>query len=406
VDETLFGAVFEKNVSASSYSNVQISPTTSALEQGVTIESTDTSVAVMNGNVLERVAPGIGRAVVTSGENKQFVRSNMLGNQPAISRLLKGAVDDSMHDVLSRETLALLNADKTTNLFSVWQPNATPPVVTYDPNCWAYGLDFSSSPVATMTTAINGVPTWSNRNRGYLITPRHLYGVGHYNITYPYSSVNAGYLVGCKFMFKGISGDLYIREAIGRDYKWLGDCVVVTLDQDLPEDVSVCEFAGSWCEEIVQPPVPRTNGQTVYQAGMAIQIGTLSKVTCNFMNSGYPANANANRRKTGPPVRGTSTLKDGYIEEALYKFFTPQGIPGDSGSPWWYLVNGELIGAWFDGDFPGGIITTANDFVYPDSVGEKPADLMIAAADADAIARGSMTTATGYTVTIAPDPTL
>ncbi len=216
---------------------------------------------------------------------------------------------------------------------------------------------------------------------GALITPQHLLGVTHYD--------NA---IGSTITFKTAESANVTKTIVGRvnGNGQFQDMMVYLLDSPLPETIEPLTVVGPWLGNVI--PGATTHQYAFQHVGILID----QNRECGFVNVGYHA-----YESLGNPVGefsdqvpsllhfawATYPYKLASLESyrAIYKTF---GVPGDSGS----AVLVPVTGGWA----LACLMTGAFSGVFPQ---EGVLNSLIATVDAAA------GISTGYTVTVALDPT-
>lgn len=278
-----------------------------------------------------------------------------------------------------------------------------------NPDCWLASWDFS------------GVPIWnSNTNSpakgGGLVTNRHLLEAGHYSRP-----------VGTVLKFMAPDGSVTTKTVIGEskinttgvaitDQKasdFVGDLRILTLDSAVPAEIKVYPVAGDW--SCVTNSVASPETASPWKARHTVQAPVAGIWLNRFRSGKFAGNYRADTVDSNPyqltDVVFNGTEYDVYCDTVGYtgaiagttigdavtaNTYHGYGEGGDSGSPNFIPLTASTMALYMTFWTPGG--------------GSRPepvrVNALIASADADAVARGNLGTATGLTVTVAPDPTL
>ena len=195
------------------------------------------------------------------------------------------------------------------SLFSV-QDHATA-TYTRNPALWCADVDLTC------------ISPWNsdsqNRKAGTLITPRHILNAAHYEFP-----------VGTAVRFVAADNTVLTRQVIGRRRhprfvpNW-PDLTVYTLDSDLPASIKPCKvMPANWKNYLVQ---------NTYNRPPALGLDQEKKALIIDMISGGPS---ASSTVVDWLTFATPTSSNRLI-------FNENKISGDSGSPSFLIVNGELV---------------------------------------------------------------
>lgn len=393
-------SMLEQSTSAASWNEFGFS---APLNETVTYESlTPSCGTIEDGRLVRAGSGGMVSVKATSAGRSKVIHCNT-GSTSAVTTRFSTYADGSDSLTLANNILSRINETSELTFFTNYTNVQTggQTIFTKNTNCWLYGVNMSGC-------AIDGniFNTYSSANKGALITSHHLLGADHWQSTFPSpgtgANSNNGLRVGQTFRFRGEDGTVHSRQIIGvgRGY---GDCVVATLATGLPASVTPFKLAGDWH---ARNPTATNSSQNSYWNGGAVfyldqeykarfMLGaTKARVSASNYGPTYP---NSSSQSIFNTPSQDSALTGAALVSGKTAFFR-EGIVGDSGSGIFYLVGGEAI--------------LVGTFYYPNwchAVGIANgvlANEMIAAADADAIARGSLVSPTGLTVTVAADPTL
>ena len=294
--------------------------------------------------------------------------------------------DGTVSELIATPGMAAMAPGTTLPYFSAFDVVAN--TFTKSTTCWA--KDFL--PSMAVSTDIFGV--WTTANRGALITTRHHAGAHHWDVTSP--TAGKGYVIGTKIRYRGASGTIYERTVIGVAY-W-ADLVIATLDSVLPADVTPLPIVGEW---IVNSRANSGSSASYYSGGIGFFVD--QNLQCKAMVLGNPLAASLTGIEDAT-VNGTlhsnaiplfSVGVNSYITADFLTGktgFFGSGVTGDSGSAVMVIAN-EAPALMFT--FYGPVVGTP---LF--NSGGALVNSLIAAADTNAVI------STGYTVTVAADPTL
>ena len=273
--------------------------------------------------------------------------------------------------------------------------NATsqPGGIARNPNCWATSLDFSGVCVYYLFGTFAG-GGGGFAGGGAAITPRH------YIVSHHFEPKNK---VGNTLRFVGSSGTVYTRTIIaqttGSEYVGtinnptlpVGDLCLFLLNADLPEDVAIYPIVGDW---LVNSQNVGTNLYNIEYAFPCIttdqfrniEFSIASQIYNNYTANTTPVTISGNsvERK---PYFGLFKSYQNYPDKAN---FLSNAITGDSGSPLFALLPGNQLALYT-------VMTTPSGGTL---IHEQLANAMIDEVDTRA------GISTGYTVTIAQEPTI
>ena len=283
-----------------------------------------------------------------------------------------------------------------------------------NPNCWSAQWDFTGVPIWLSA----GGPPYAGggpNHGGAPVTSRHFVEAHHYQSP-----------VGTEWAWMLPDGSIVRRHSIGvnsrpagSDYietTWLnsipGDIRIHTLDSPLPAGVKVYPLVGSWSRFHVSNGTPGTAYPFLTPASFKsplVGIYLDQRRRAWFMGS-YSQDCSQNADSVAEidwngtlasVTYDTVGLGGGAIEGDLKTAIDATGrlrwgISGDSGSACLVPLNSTDLALLTCLTVPGG----------GPCYEEARMNLLIASADADAIARGNLSSPTGLTVTVAPDPTL
>jgi hypothetical protein len=248
--------------------------------------------------------------------------------------------------------------------------------------CWASSVDLTGIPYSNTSGG-------SQKNSA-AITRQHLPGVKHFPMP-----------VGTVITWKTAANVSVTRTVVGvsTSNAFTGDAIVYTLDSQLPESIKSYPVAGRWLF-ITDDSGPAF---TVGNQFVSVFVNQDRKISW-FQIAYYEAGTLAKQSGTisGETVTAAATtlhfgalLGDQKIPEMDdYQAFFIGSRVGDSGSAVFVPVASGLA-----------IASVFTNYVSGPFMDENFMNALIASADADAIARGSLVSPTGLTVTVAADPT-
>ena len=228
---------------------------------------------------------------------------------------------------------------------------------------------------------------------GTLLTPRHLI-----------TSRHAAGQVGNVFHFWDRDNNVYSRTAIGAASAGtayttaFGDYVILTLDSDLPAAIEPAKVFPPNLFTYFDPANITGVTNTLTPADETLIVSTDQEEKSLVHRISVISFGDRMTEDLDPDTLVQPT----YTADGRTTYTSPidaeaQGwrenmIAGDSGSPFFAIVDGELV-------FIGVAYTTSTMFGPTNYRVYNDLNVLIANADADAINRGSLTTATGYTLT-------
>lgn len=375
-----FGAVKTTTTDASSHFSYQLST-----GFGVTLENLTPSVASLSeSGLLTRTTDGVAKVVATGDTESVFYLPVTQSGGQEFS-VFDGWADASASKSVSDEMEALWIAGGTLPLFST-QNDASGTYVKAA-GCWADGIDLSGLAVAL---SLDGGSTWSQGNAPSVITRRHGAVVDHWG--FDYSAAVA--------RFRGADGTLHERAVIGVSDYFAGDDlrILTFAAPELPESVTPFEVVGEWFREGL------TNVSShIYECWCGAYGFTVNQ---NYqavgMFIGRGIEFSRTYRKTSPgglvyyayiDIYGEPSalpLANGHLDDYA-EFFTAI-ITGDSGKPTFILQGGAACLL--------SLFTSAHSGPFVGALDGAIANEMILSADDNA------GISTGYTVTVAADPTI
>ena len=228
---------------------------------------------------------------------------------------------------------------------------------------------------------------------GVLLTPRHLL-----------TSRHAAGQVGNVFHFWDRANNVYSRTAIGAasagdayTYAY-GDYVILTLDSDLPSAIEPAKVFPPNLFSYFDPASINGTSNTFIPSDETLIVSTDQEEKSLIHRVSSIVFGDRMIEDPDPDTLVQPTFgSDGRVNYGAPIDAEAQGwretmIPGDSGSPFFAIVDGELI-------FLGVAYTASTMSGLTNYRVQNDINILIANADADAINRGSLTTATGYTLT-------
>jgi hypothetical protein len=366
---------------------------------GASIVNLNPEFASLSDNRLTRVADGFGTVRFELNGVRTERKYNTFANVGATITALNGYREETVARELFDAVANHADSNMTKRELPYFSVINHGGVGTYtkNVNCWARNIDMSFLSVAT--THGSG---WLVERPGVLITPRHIRCANHYC---PAHFKRDGYNDSLRF----VTPDGFVRQVqvIGASNVVDPDLVVLTLSEDVT-GCAIAKVAGDW---MVQPV--EGNDYRAYAGGLLFVVDKFRNIGINVF--GDPFNTqdwfspvggtyprHNNQHLPGPSMLTVHT----YYNAGPVAPYADLGLflnTGSSGCPWMAL----------DGD--GDVIVMAqalsSNFGILSSVKNANGtgnihNTLIAEADANAIALGNMVSPTGYTVTVATDPTL
>jgi hypothetical protein len=359
----------------------------SQLEDSVATVETP-AIFSMEGSRATRIAPGVGRLRIDYGGYAESLSLDFRGVSDYQSDRLIGFTSGTVGAIALGVALALAVSEPDMHYYD--SPTYVEGLAR-NPDCWAAAFDLSGVPVVHLSGGFKG--------GGALITPRHFICSHHYLPTNRVGSVLKfvaadGTLVTCTVIGQttGSANGLKTNTTIN-----VGDLAVLLLDSDVPTGVKIYPVAGDWVSKIELLSVDGSFGTYHYEdacpfilldqerrVGLSVrsEISTtrgLVPGTLISIGSGisYEPYAHGGRFSTGRYAYASTVLEI-------------VGIKGDSGSPVFVPLPGPSLALYTV------MSTPSSGPVIHESI----ANAMIREVDA----RYGITT--GYTVTVAPDPSL
>lgn len=331
----------------------------------------------LTGNSVAPVGDGgTGRIRVTNGSVSKILKCDTTksGGQTysEFVQYAAGTIPRYLYDQIS----AIFDATPDTSYYSAYNHAAA--TYTRNPLCWAASIDLSCVAVAN-----NATGEWARQRGGTLITSRHILIAAHFPCG-----------VGTQVRFSNAAGTVQTATVIGSAASGVGDMWVCTLSAVITV-ANPCEIVGEWISQ--DPEYAYGNTYSYYAGGLVIHMTQNALV--------YAATLGFTTTKVQQPYDAESVGGTSFPSASLYNWidhgrgaipaiydamrYTP--IPGDSGQPAFVIIDGQpvLLGA-AQGPETRSAVQNANGAVL---------NALIAAADTNA------GISTGYTVTIAPDPT-
>ena len=348
--------------------------------------------------------------------------TTQVGNQTITKELRNGTLLKYFHDLVIAKASQSGKSDefycrKSDNLPVPVHVGTTHTTVKPNPNCWvAGGWDFTGVPIWCSAGAAPNAGGGSQHG-GVLITPQHLAEAEHFKGE-----------VGTVWRWMLTDGTLVERHSIGVNRvesntnfitdAWLknltGDMRIHTLNAPLPAGVKIYPIVGPWAYLVTSTGTP--NGTYTWQTPLTVAcplvgiyldqqrrawfVGSYNS-DCQIGSNAIASNTyNGSALSVGSASVGFSGLSPSangaFVDQINATGRHRLGISGDSGSASFVPLSATelaLVTCW---------TSPASGPTY-----EPPrCNALIASADADAIARGNLSTPTGLTVTVAPDPTL
>lgn len=379
-----YDSILAETEASSSWNNWECNPFSDAVVTNLNPEK-----ATLANGVLTRVANGKGAVEFSKGAVKTRREYDVTATGGTTSHALTGFTPGTVAAALYDSVTAHADSDMSNRQFSYFSTvNHTSGTYVKNANCWARNIDLSCLSVGTKSPG----GAWAHERPGVLITTRHIRCANHYR-------PNVGDLV----RFVTPAGVVRELTVTGLSSLVEPDLIVATLSAEATGCL-VAKVGASWMTQEVGNPWENYAGGMLIVTDKFRNVGIASfgnPVGLSGFKSGptYPRYAGANL-----PGAGALTIYWSYDQPAFVPYQDiALGIGGgSSGSPWFALAGDQLIVmaqaltsnsgllSWVSG--PGGTGNIHNT--------------LIAEADADTIARGSMVSPTGYTVTVATDPTL
>lgn len=285
--------------------------------------------------------------------------------------------EGSVSEYLRDQVEALLVESPDTSYFSTYDHNSA--TYTRNASCWAADVDLSAVAVAS-----NSGSGWTRIRGGTLVTARHIVLAAH-----------SGLNVGSQVRFAGSDGTVETRTVTGvASNSGFGDVQIAVLSSDVTVATPMPIPETSWFEQGIE-----MTGLTrhSYTGGAAIHIDQLANVyACGIgsplvRQSTYAPNVsyNGTTYTACQLLAFASHRQEVFTGETSAPLKPP--VPGDSGQPCMALIEGDpvLLWCWY---YPNaGPPTWRHNGAILNA--------LIAAADTSA------GVSTGYTVTVATDPT-
>jgi hypothetical protein len=274
----------------------------------------------------------------------------------------------------------------------------TPENGNYNELCWAANMDFSG---VSIWNSRSGTTALKTERAATLITRRHAVMAWHYRL---YVGDVVKFSDGTNIYERTIVGttrDTGINGVFNSNPVIKDRCVAV-LNADLPETITSYPLLGDWFFKEISPTSTYYAYAGVYlnknrQAGIIWSPQTA--YSFSGTESGYVSGSPVSTAYATVALnRITSSTYTNNPESAFcgrYESHAAPVISGTSGCPVFVPVTGGLA-----------LLTTFTSVMTGPRWDESITNLLITDADADALARGSLLAPTGYTVTVAPDPTL
>lgn len=360
---------------------------------GATATNLTPSVATLGGDhVLSRAGGGgLGEIEFQLGEARSVMNYGM-AISIGVSREFLGYTAGTVSALLQEEVEALIDSDPLKQEVGYYGTiNHASATYTRNANCWARAVDLSCLSVGTSHGSDSDYTT---HRPGTLITPRHIVVANHYS---PADTTYHGRADYVRFVTPG--GVVRTSRVVGASGNFR-DQKVLLLDTS-PTGCAPAKVASDWITQVVDG--------TRYSGGLLLSLNKHREVGLSIF--GDPTIAYQESPPTtygATPITGNDTVGvlHGQIAAAMHPYvstnmglsLTPVG--GDSGSPCFAVVGGVpvLITCW--------LTPISGPCTWMGSGGNELLNAMIAEADANAITLANLVSPTGYTVTVAADPTL
>lgn len=321
---------------------------------------------------------GIGRIRVSDGVVSNILKCDTTKRSEQTFREFTEYAEGSVARYLYDQISPMFDSTPDVDYFSTYNHSAA--AYTRNPACWAASVDLSCVVVAS-----NSGSGWTRQRGGVLITPRHILIARHF----PYG-------IGTQVRFSNAGGTIETRTVIGTSAASnTADLWVCTLDSSVSV-ASPCPVTGDWLVQGLES----LNGEwaTWWTGGVAVYTDQDAKIhACGI---GYTTTLSqgpfGTLRVNGIQFPNCTTYAwaepgvQGPIP-TVYSSLLNNPVPGDSGQPIFVLINGSPVLLWV-WTFPGGGVPT---YLHNGAI----LNALIAVADVNA------GISTGYTVTVAPDPT-
>lgn len=321
---------------------------------------------------------GFGRVRVTDGAVSKILKTDTTkrGGQSyrEFVEYSEGSISRYLYDQIS----PLFDATPDVDYYSAY--NHATSTYTRNASCWAESIDLSCVAVAS-----GGGSSWTRQRGGVLITTRHILIARHF-----------AYGIGTQVRFSNAAGTVETRTVTGTSAASVaGDLWVCTLDAAVTI-ATPCAIAGTWI----------TQGRTVandyarwYSGGISIHTDQNAKIYAGGLGQTIAQVGSYAGSMTVGATTFAACESQGFIEHfasscipSAYAAMRNNPVTGDSGQPVFVVIDGEPVLLW--------------TWTYP--TGGTPAYLhngavlnaLIAVSDSNA------GISTGYTVTVATDPTL
>lgn len=319
-----------------------------------------------------RLAEGVAQIVIDNGAAKQAITLDFRTSGGSTFETITGYVADTVAEYLFDDGIARMTVEAGLNYFEA--------------GCWLDGVDLTA------------VSFEGNRGFGFsanypltLITPQHAVAAKHVG----------AYPIGSTYRWKGATGTIHERTILNHCPAETGDAYFVVLSSPLPADVTPMAIAGPWV--IQKYPGPFDDFRSYYLGGLAATLlpsKNVCAVLLNTVHRALPSSVLVTYVIGASPFAGalssascttsTDSANCGLFTEDQERYFLPI-VAGNSGSPVFTFANDTpaLLWVWF---------SATNGTALLD--GEDWVNACISATD------GHAGISTGYTVTVAPDPTL
>lgn len=384
---------FELSVTtgASAYKNWQITK-----QFGAFLENTTPGIADLDENgMVERISNGTAVIRCFLGEVFSTLRLSVTQSGGSTINGFSGFVPGSVSDVVSSEIIDLMEHGGDLPLFTLM--NHVAATYSKNPTSWVSDIDLSGIAVALATNGSN----WDQGNAPVNITSRHGVIVRHWQTCIKNVS---------KARFVGNDGTIHERTITGisapfKNGSLTDDLIVVAYDSPLPESVAPFALAGEWLrQDVADTGINRQFPGEFFSGGIGLTINQNHEALAVALGNGIQLSQSSILRgvtyngESIPTIIGSMQLASGDSAkhaisgafDNLEEFLKPI-ITGDSGKPVFVIVDSKaLLVMNYTYSNLGPFIGVQNGTV---------ANALILNADIDAGIN------TGYTVTVAPDPT-
>ena len=373
---TFFDSDVLENLAAEAWNEYEIQ-----LELGstYTVENLSACQSLTDGAVSPAGDGGLGRVRVTNGAVSKVFKCDTTKRGGQTYREFVEYTEGSISRYLYDQVSPLFDATPDVDYYSVY--NHASSTYTRNAACWAASIDLSCVAVAN-----NNGGGWTRQRGGTLISPRHILIARHFPLG-----------IGAQLRFSNAAGTVETRTITGTSIgASAGDMLVCTLNASVTV-ASPCLIPGLWITQGREVVETVTNW---YSGGVAIHTDqngkiyaatlgkTTSKTYCYSSTSTVGGVSFTNSELGGVMVHS----EEGGTIPPEFESLIHTPISGDSGQPAFIIIDGDLVLLWTWGTPWSGTPAYLHDGAVINA--------LIAVSDANA------SVSTGYTVTVATDPTL